>query len=178
MKATAVHRAQTYDKIKPLVALCKAGKLFEVQGWIARGKPVNTPPLPTKGRRWKTPLSVAIDQGFHSLVDVLLGAGAVMEPEDWASPMYRALEMRRFDIVQLLIKHGFDPRTVSMQQVFETWDPEIMVYFIDKGADMETRRPLAYALCGRIRTALGIFKRYRTQLPFLECQEALKSRHS
>ena len=55
--------------------MCKAGKVFEVQDWIAAGKPINPPP-PEKGIRRKRPLEVAIDRGIHSLVQVLLEAGA------------------------------------------------------------------------------------------------------
>jgi hypothetical protein len=106
-----VRRATTYDQIRPLVDLCKAGRLFDVQAWIAAGEPVNPPPIPTSGRRGKTPLEIALDLGFHSLIQVLLVAGAVQEPEGSDSPMSRALRMRRFDIVQLLIANGYDPRS-------------------------------------------------------------------
>src|SRR5262245_14827052 len=101
---TEVNRASTYEEIRPLVELCKAGRLFDVQAWIAQGKPVNAPPFPSKGRRGKTPLEIGLDLGFHSLIQVLLEAGAVQEPvEGWDSPMSRALAMRRFDIVQLFV---------------------------------------------------------------------------
>ena len=58
------------DEIRPLVELCRAGKLFAVQEWIRQGKPVNPPPPKRKGVRSQTPLEVAIDRGFHSLVEV------------------------------------------------------------------------------------------------------------
>ena len=38
-------RTETYEEIKPLIDLCKAGKLFDVQKWITSGKPVNGPRL-------------------------------------------------------------------------------------------------------------------------------------
>ncbi len=75
-------RAKTYDEIRPLIELCKGGKLFEVQAWIAAGKPVNPPePLET-GHRKRSPLEYAIDAGFHSLVQVLLEGGAAIEETD------------------------------------------------------------------------------------------------
>jgi hypothetical protein len=127
---------------------------------------VNTPPFPSKGRRGKTPLEIALDLGFHSLIQVLLEAGAVQEPVDsWDSPMSRALAMRRFDIVQLFVANGFDPKTVDMRQVFNSWDPQIMEYFIERGAEVEKGSPLACALCSRIRTALRILKQYRDRFP-------------
>ena len=79
--------------------------------------------------------------------------------------MHRALRGRRLDMVPLLVKHGFDPKVVDMNVVFETWDTSTMEYFIDRGADLKTGEPLAVALCQKIRSALGIFKKYREQIP-------------
>ena len=42
-------RANDYDEIQPLIDLCKAGRLFDVQAWIADGKPINPPPRLQKG---------------------------------------------------------------------------------------------------------------------------------
>jgi ankyrin repeat protein len=173
-----IRRVSDYEEIRPLVELCKAGRLFDVQAWIAAGKPVNTPPIPEKGRRSKAPLEIALDLGFHSLIQVLLEAGAVQEPTDgWDSPMSKALTSRRFDIAQLLIQHGFDPKSIDMKQVFDTWDPELMEYFIERGAEMEKGNPLAYALCSRIRTALRILKQYRERFPSFEEQANIALRH-
>ncbi len=67
-------RAATKEEIKPLIELCKAGRLFDVQRWIASGKPID-PPLPQpKVQRQRSPLQYAIESGFHSLVQVLLEA--------------------------------------------------------------------------------------------------------
>lgn len=170
-------RAKSADDIRPLLELCKLGKLFEVQEWIASGKPINSPPIPVKGRRCKTPLDYAIATGFHSLVRLLLENGAVIEPDGYDSPMNHALEMRRFDLVKLLVAHGFDPKSVSMERVFETWDPEIMEYFIELGADVETGNPFAYAFSIRIRTALRVFKKYRERFASLPEQANIALRN-
>jgi hypothetical protein len=58
-----------------------------------------------------------------------------------------------------MVEHGYNPKSVSMSDVFETWDSELMEYFIERGADVETGHPLANALCNRIRTALRILKK-------------------
>jgi hypothetical protein len=79
-------RTETYQEIKPLVDLCKSGKLFEVQEWIASGKPVNPPPSES-GYRKKSPLEIAIELGFHSLIKVLLEGGAdINEPRYHSAP--------------------------------------------------------------------------------------------
>src|SRR5690348_2062657 len=93
-------RAADRAAIEPLIQLCKAGRVFDVQKWIAAGKPVNAPPHPGKGRRQVTPLEIAIEKGFHSLIQVLLEGGAIQEPAGWGSPMYRVLQMRRLDLIQ------------------------------------------------------------------------------
>lgn len=164
------------DEIRQLVELCRAGKLFAVQEWIREGKPVNPPPPKRKGVRSQTPLEVAIDRGFHSLVEVLLQGGADIEAQRWNGPMEQILQMRRLDLVQLLVDHGYDPVHVSMEAVFETWSPELMEYFIDRGADVQTGSPLANALKNRIRTVLRIVKKYRDRFPQIQRQvnEALR----
>lgn len=56
--------------------MCKHGRLFDIQKWIIEGKPIDNPlPEPKKARR-KGPLEIAIELGFHSLLQVLLEAGA------------------------------------------------------------------------------------------------------
>ncbi|OGV66339.1 MAG: hypothetical protein A2498_15325 [Lentisphaerae bacterium RIFOXYC12_FULL_60_16] len=163
-------RAESYDEIKPLIALCKAGRLFDVQEWIAAGKPVNPPPPPEKGARPRSPLQYAINIGFHSLVQVLLEGGAEIEASWKYNTLSHALQEHRFDIVQLLVKHGADPKTVDMYDVFHSWEPAIMEYFIELGADVETGNPLAQAFCSRIRTALRIFKKYKDRFPGFQDQ--------
>ncbi len=116
-----------------------------IQEWIASGKPVNPPPSES-GYKKKSPLEIAIEQGFHSLVKVLLGGGA-------------------------------DINSVSMATVFETWQPDIMKWFIEQGADVEADTPLAYAFCERIRTPLGIFKSYRDRFPSFQEQANIALRH-
>lgn len=158
------NRARLYDEIQPLIKLCKAGRLFEVQDWINSGDPINLALPPETGRHRKTPLEVAIESGFHSLVQVLLEAGADVDYPTH-SPVAHALMKRRLDLVKLLAKHGADIHEVGMLPAFETWDPEIMEWFIEQGVDCETDYPLAHALCERIRTALGVFKRHKNRFP-------------
>jgi len=156
-------QADSYEELKPLVELCKAGKLFAVQEWIAAGKPVNLPDIKEKTRR-KSPLEIAIECGFHSLVQVLLEGGAAIEVPRY-NPLFHALWKRRLDFVELLIAHGAQIQSVRMDEVFETWNRGIIDFFIDQGADLEKDEPLAAALCSRIRPALGVFKQYQDRFP-------------
>lgn len=129
-------RAETYDEIKPLIELCKTGNLFEVQAWIASGKPVNPPPPPAKKARKKCPLQVAVEKGFHSLVQILLEAGAIIQDGSF-NAFAKALIDKRLDLLKLMVAHGADINSVEMIFVFDAWDPKIIEYFIEQGADVE-----------------------------------------
>jgi ankyrin repeat protein len=170
-----VKRFNTYEEIMPLIDLCKKGDLFAVQEWIASSKPVN-PPLQASGNRFKSPLKIAIELGFHSLIKVLLDGGADTD-EPRYSPLEHALNKRRLDLVQLLIEHGVDIHSVSMSTVFETWQPDIMKWFIEHGADVEKDNPMAYALCNGIRSSLGILKRYMHTYPSFQEQANIALRY-
>lgn len=156
--------AGTYDEIKPLVDLCKAGKLFEVQKWVASGNPVNLPLVPEKRGARQSPLHTAMDLGFHSLVEVLLDAGAAVE-EPRYSPLEHAVWKRRLDLVKLLVGKGAKISSVDVGTVFENWSSEMVEYFIENGADLETGNPVAWALCAKIRPALGLLMRYKDRYP-------------
>ncbi len=95
--------ANTYEEIRPLVDLCKAGRLFEVQKWTASGNPVNLPLVPEKGGAKQSPLHIAMEMGFHSLVEVLLDAGAAVEEQRY-SPLEHAVRKSRLDLVKLLVE--------------------------------------------------------------------------
>ncbi|MGA2800762.1 MAG: hypothetical protein ABSE97_00080 [Verrucomicrobiota bacterium] len=69
------------DDIKQLMALVRAGRLFDVQKWIEEGKRT-VPPKPY----WFSPLRVAVESGFHSMVEVLLKAGVDQEENPWLFP--------------------------------------------------------------------------------------------
>lgn len=170
-----MNKAPTYEEIKPLIQLIREGKLFDVQDWIAKGKPINPPEPESKGRRHKGPLECAIDTGFYSMVEILAGAGANFYepgPRNWTRfiAVEAAAVAKRMDLVELLVESGADVRQASMLSIYETWDPALMRYFIDYGADPGQDNALAMALCWRIRTVLGIFKRYKDQYPLLQGQ--------
>ena len=168
--------AETYEEIKPLIDLCKAGKLFEVQEWIASGKPVNLPPnLNRKGGR-PSPLQVAMESGFHSLVRVLIDGGAQIEEPRYCA-LAHAVQGPRLDMVKLLVEKGASIRSIDIASVFASWQPEMVEYFIDQGADLETGNPVAWALCHKIRPALGLLKRYSERFPSFQEQANIALRH-
>jgi hypothetical protein len=117
-----------------------------------------------------------MDCGFHSLVNVLLEAGA---PQ--CEGKYRALDdavsLRRPDLVELLFRHGAKVDDVPMRFVLETWEPEMVELFLSRGASLERERPVAWALMAKIRPTLGLLKRFGSQQPDLMTQATFALRH-
>src|SRR4051812_33222059 len=50
-----------------VLQLCREGRLFELQQWIAAGRSIA---MPSDYR--KSPLAIAVQTGFHSLIELLL----------------------------------------------------------------------------------------------------------
>lgn len=126
---------ELYDE---LIALCRAGHLSELDGWFKSGKPT-APPTP---RRRLTPIGVAIEQGFYSLVKVLLRHG--VSPN--GRPLRDAVFMGRADIVELLFKFGADVHSVGFVDAVLSHEPGIVRMFVEYGADLVTGYPIAEGL--------------------------------
>lgn len=159
-------RAANVDELQPLLELCRAGKLFDVQQWIQQGRAVALPSGAATRRHEKNPLRVAMDKGFHSLVQVLLEAGASSREGNYDA-LEHAVSMRRPDLASLLIDHGADVGTVSMRLVVEMWEPEMVELFIANGASLVRDSPVAWGLIHKVRPTLGLLKRYAPDQPEL-----------
>ena len=158
------------DDIKALMKLVRTGKLFDVQKWIAEGKRT-VPPEPY----WFSPLRVAIETGFHSMVEVLLQAGIDQKEKNYL--LYQALWRGNFDLIKLFVDYGADPLAVEFDDACGTGNPEIMRFFADHGIDVITGHPFARALCHPKRPQLGIYMQYRDKIPELKHQVNLALRH-
>ncbi len=151
------------------------GKLFDVQKWIEEDRPVD-PPLIAKNKK-KSPLRLAIELGFHSLAEVLLEGGAQIE-DGPNSLLGLALEKRRLDLIELLVKYGADAKSIPMEWVLGKGDLKIIDFFIKQGGDMETGNPLAQAFCDHMYQALGVFKQYEKKFPSFKEQVNIALRHN
>lgn len=143
---------------RELMAMCKAGKLYQVEDWIRHGKSIHVHP---KSR--DDPLNIALRKGFFSLVELLARNTDSQEKKD--EILLQAIRRQTFDTVKMLVDHGANPKTVPFTDVLCAWDPEMMRYFFTKGADMLTDDPFAHALSWKIRTALGVFQDCRRAHP-------------
>lgn len=92
--------ARSVDDLRDLHVMCRRGRVYDVERWIAEGKPLQLAPGSiTKGKRPATALEIAIESGQHSLTLLLLRSGYRQDLERYPpldqSPLELALESRR-----------------------------------------------------------------------------------
>lgn len=169
-------RANTLEELEPLLAMCREGKLFDVQEWIGEGRPVALPADAGVRKAKRNPLRVAIDTGFHSLVQVLLEAGAPVREGRYVA-LEHAVELRRPDLVALLLKHGASVNDVRMRFVVEMWHPDTMEILVASGASLTSGQPIAWGLINKVRTTLRLLKKYAPTCPEVMRQAEVALRH-
>lgn len=150
--------------------MCREGRLYDVQRWIADGKPLQlAPDAIRKGTRPKTALQIALQTGQHSLASLLLSGGYRLELERYA-PLDIALQARRWDLADLLLEWGADLKSADVYTVLNTYNVELYERFRASGYDLTERHEMG-AILGhgtRNRPLLGFVKRYRTEDPKIQ----------
>ena len=145
-----------------LNALCRSGRLYEVEAWIRQGKPVN---VPVTERR--TPLLIAVEKGFHSLVELLLRSGAVIHPK--CKVLETAVKRGDCGIAQLLLDSA-DPYSVRAEDVCRCGDLDVVRLFLDRGVDLTRGNGFAIGLVETKKALLGVYRSYRERIPALQKQ--------
>jgi hypothetical protein len=136
---------------KELTRLCRTGRLYEVEAWIRNGRSLTVP------REVRTrPLDVAIETGFHSLIELLLRHEESQQIKN--DVLNRALFMDKPDVVELAIAHGAEIDSVPFLEVLLTADRDLVVSFIERGADPIGDHPFARAFHQlRAKTTIGSY---------------------
>lgn len=75
------------------------------------------------------------------------------------------LSLKRLDFIQLLNSHGADLSSIPFIEVLRIWEPTIIRFFLDHGADFIQDSPFAVALGERIRTAIGAWRECKEKHP-------------
>ena len=133
-------------EIAELVNLCRAGRIYAVERWIAAGHPFQVAHrAESQWRGPSTPLSVAIESGQRDLAFLLLcnGYRTDLEPE---SPLDLALRDRSWDFVDLLLAWGADATAADPDAVLGTYQVALMDRFWELGLDLTRDQSLAYYL--------------------------------
>lgn len=152
---------------KELVGLCRAGRLYEIEKWITDGKSLDVSEA-TKHGRQRSLLEIAVEVGFHSLVELIAKNETSQSAKD--SALHEAVSSRRLDLVELLLANGAAIKAVRLVDVLLTWEPKLIRLFLDHGADCLEGRPFAEAFGAKIRTALRPFLDYKQIHPDLAPQ--------
>ena len=162
--------ACSLEEIRVLHELCRQGRLYNVERWIADGKPLQLEPEAiAKGTRPKTALQIALETGQHSLAALLLKSAYRLELERYA-PLDLALRSRRWDLFDLLLEWGGNLKTVDVYTVLDTYNVELYERFRAAGYDLTERHEMASILghSTRNRPLLGFVKRHRSEDPKMQ----------
>lgn len=157
--------AQSPEDVRDLHQMCREGRLYEIDRWIAEGKPLQvTPQAIPKGTRPKTALRIALETGQHSLAVLLLSRGYQLELERY-SPLDMALQARRWDLFDLLIEWGADLKSADVYTVLNTYNVQLYERFRAAGYDLTQRHEMASILGHGTsnRPLLGFMKRHRAE---------------
>lgn len=153
-----------------LHTMCREGRLYEVERWIAEGKPLQlVPEAIQKGSRAKTALQIALQTGQHSLTLLLLRSGYRLELERYAF-LDLTLENRRWDLFDLLVESGADLRSVDIHTILDTYNADLYERFRAAGYDLTDRHEMGSYLGHRTsnRPLLGYVKRHRLEDPKIQ----------
>jgi hypothetical protein len=164
--------AQCVDNARVLHQLCREGRLYEVEHWIADGKPLQiAPDAIRKGTHPKTSLEIALETGQHSLVSLLLKSGYRLELERYA-PLDLSLRARRWDLFDLLLEWGADLKSADVYTVLETYNNALYERFWAAGYDLTERHEMGSILGHSTsnRPLLGFLKRHRAEDPKLQME--------
>ena len=127
----------TSEDTKELVNLCRAGRLYEIEKWIAAGKPLDVP------AKYRSLLRVALQTGFHSLIELIAKHEKNQSSKNAA--LADAVSLRRLDFIQLLVENGAEVKSVPLSDVLLEWNPLIFRFFLERGADPVEGSPFAVA---------------------------------
>lgn len=152
------------ESAKELIQMCRTGRLYEIERWISEGKSIDISAA-SRRRRPESLLELAVGAGFHSLVDLI--AKHEQSADAKTAALCASVSARRMDLIEVLCANGADPKTVPLDTVLFEWDPKMIRYFLDRGADPIDGRPFAEAFRERIRTAIRAFVDYKRDHPEL-----------
>src|SRR6185437_14486442 len=110
-------------ELTELHALCRDGRVYDVERWIIKGHPLQAAKAVTTGRGTSA-LNIAIEAGNHALVLLLLVNGYDANSDAY-SPLDLVLRARRFDLLMLLLDWGADPYRVDPDELFGTYNSEL-----------------------------------------------------
>lgn len=155
--------ASTDEEVEGLRLAVRRGRLFDVQEWIASRKP-----LFFCTTRKKQALAIAVETGFHSMVQILAEVWPDQVSLDKAAE--QAARKRRPDLVWLLLECGADMRAVSFEALATCCDKDLMRHFLEHWNEIGSDRGLTEIVLSMPRPLTGLIKEYATRIPNYQIQ--------
>ena len=149
---------------------CREGMYCEVEAWLQAGHSIST-----DGDKMRSPLVLASENGFHSLVKLLLGQ-IVWPQRCLDAALGRAAAGGHFEVTRLLLETGACICDVAPKELVVCGNPEVVYLLVSKGVDIETRNPLAHAIFREVPQALVLLKRGQKRLATIRRQGAIALR--
>lgn len=143
-----------------VVALCREGRLFELEHWIAEGKSIEMP-LDYK----QSPLKIAVHSGFHSLVELLLRHESSQARKD--AVLGEAVWSDKAPLVELSLRYGASSQALPLLDALLHPKARIAGLLIDHGADPIADYPFPRAFLAGSYSALRTFIDCRRERPDL-----------
>jgi len=131
--------------LKALHQLCRQARVYEVERWIAEGRPLQLAQGAASKRRAPSALEIALEKGQHALVLLLLCNGYDPNLEEY-SPLDLALQSRSWDLLDLLLAWGADPRQADLADLFGTYNSKLFDRFHELGVELSAGHEMAAAL--------------------------------
>jgi len=142
--------------------MCREGRLYEVERWIATRRPLQIDPIAIKkSTRPKSALQIALQTGQHSLAWLLLRSGYRLDLEQ-CHLLDITLDSRRWDLFELLIEWGADILSTDTYTALNTYNAELYERFWRAGYDLTEGHTLGMYLGETTsnRPLLGFVKRH------------------
>jgi hypothetical protein len=161
--------AKLFEEIEELISHCQTGHLYEVEDWIADGKPLQLDFSGLKPKRKYSALQMAIDQRNHSIARLLLVNGYRLDLDPYC-PLEPAMNSRADDLIELFLTWGSDYKRVSPETLFNSYDSRWFERFAALGYDLVKDHELSGFLGSHTsnRPLYGYVKRHRTEDPRLQ----------
>lgn len=121
-----------YDtKLKPLIEAVDSGNLDQVRKWIEFGEPLYNPKS-----RSASVLDIASEQGFFSMLELLLSVGGWEQyPQALDSALQEAVRIPHVDNARLLLDHGANPNSVGWYSIFASHKRDLVTVFLEHKKD-------------------------------------------
>jgi hypothetical protein len=166
------HTTIDVGALTELHGLCRDSRIYDVERWIRAGRPLQIAKgTSVKQRRLTSALKIALEAGNQALILLLLcnGYDANLEPD---SPLDLALRARRWDLLDLLLEWGAEPRRVSLSALFDSYNSELFERFRVLGVDLTTNHQLAETLAYHTsnKPLFGFAKRHREHDPGMQTE--------